>query len=139
MFGGGGDGVGVGAGGVREPDGRVVELAGQGGGAGGVFVAGEDALQEVGGGGGQDRVRGDAGVRVSVADHGQVGVVGVPAAGEHCVQLLAGEVVAGEAVHGVHGHALGGVDGARVPEFDGVAGVVGGQGDREPVAGVLDA
>ena len=50
-------------------------------------------------------------MRVAVADDLQVEVVGVPAAGEHRVQLLPGLLPGSEAVHGVGGDALRGVDG----------------------------
>ena len=43
-----------------------------------------------------------------------------------------------EAVHGVGGDALGGVDGAGVAEAGGVADVVGGQPDGELAAVVSD-
>ena len=66
------------------------------------------------------------------------GVVGVPAAGEHGVGLLAGLVAGEEAVAGVGGDALGGVDGGGVAEFDGLGDVVGGQGELVVVAQVLD-
>ena len=43
-----------------------------------------------------------------------------------------------EAVHGVGGDALGGVDGGGVAETGRVADVVGGQPDGEPAAVVPD-
>ena len=52
---------------------------------------------------------------VAVADDPQVEVVGGPAAGEHCVQLLPGLLPGQQAVHGVGGDALGGVDGGVDP------------------------
>ena len=66
----------------------------------------------------------DDGVRVAVADDLQVQVVGVPAAGEHRVQLLAGLGAGGDAVHGVGGDALGAVDGGGVAELGGGGHVV---------------
>ena len=56
----------------------------------GAVVAGQDLFEEVGGGAGGDGLGSDEGVRVAVADDLQVEVVGVPAAGEHRVELLAG-------------------------------------------------
>ncbi len=44
---------------------------------------------------------------VAVADHLEVEVVGVPAAGQHGVQLLPGLLPGQQAVHGVGGDALG--------------------------------
>ena len=53
---------------------------------------------------------------VAVADDLEVEVVGVPAAGEHGVQLLPGLLPGQQAVHGVGGDALGGMDGGGVAE-----------------------
>ena len=53
---------------------------------------------------------------VAVADDLEVEVVGVPAAGEHGVQLLPGLLPGEQAVHGVGGDALGAVDGGGVTE-----------------------
>ena len=53
---------------------------------------------------------------VAVADDLEVEVVGVPAAGEHGVQLLSGLQPGQQAVHGVGGDALGAVDGGGVTE-----------------------
>jgi hypothetical protein len=75
-------------------------------------------------------------VRVAVADHLKVEVVGGPAAGEHGVQLLSGFLPGQQAVHGVGGDALGGMDGAGVAETGRLADIVGGQADGEPAAGV---
>jgi hypothetical protein len=55
-------------------------------------------------------------VGIAVADDSEVEVVGVPAAGEHGVQLLSGFLPGQQAVHGVGGDALGGVDGGGVAE-----------------------
>jgi hypothetical protein len=52
-------------------------------------VAGEDLLQRLGRGARADGLGPDNGVGVAVADDLEVEVVGVPAAGEHGVQLLA--------------------------------------------------
>ena len=71
---------------------------------------------------------------VAVADHLQVEMVGVPAAGEHGVQLLPGLLSGEEAVHGVGGDALGGMDGGGVAETGRLANVVGGESDGEPAA-----
>ena len=71
----------------------------------------------------------DEAVRVAVADDLQVEVVGVPAAGEHRVQLLPGFLPGQQAVHGVGGDALGGVDRGGIAETGRLADIVGGQPD----------
>ena len=72
-----------------EEQGRwVAELAQQGAGGDGPFIAGEDLLQCLGRCARCDGVGSDDGVGVAVADDLEVEVVGVPAAGEHGVQLL---------------------------------------------------
>jgi hypothetical protein len=53
-------------------------------------------------------------MRIAVADDLQVKVVGGPTAGEHCVQLLSGLLPGREAVNGVSGDALGGMDGGGI-------------------------
>ena len=73
---------------------------------------------------------------VAVADDLEVEVVGVPAAGEHGVQLLPGLLPGQQAVHGVGGDALGGVDGGGIAETGRGRDVVGGQPDGEVAAGV---
>ena len=65
---------------------------------------------------GADGVGSDEAVGVAVADDLEVEVVGVPAAGEHRVQLLPGLLPGQQAVHGVGGDALGAVDGGGVTE-----------------------
>ena len=55
-------------------------------------------------------------MRVAVTAHLQVEVIRGPAAGEHRVQLLPGFLSGDQAVHGVRGDALGGVDGCGVAE-----------------------
>ena len=117
VLGGDVEGVEVAGGGVAEPDGRVVLVAEQGGGGPGGVVAGQDLLEDVGGGGRADRLGPDDAVRVAVADDLQVEVVGDAAAGQHRVQLLPGLLAGGQAVHGVGGDALGGVDGGGVAEL----------------------
>ena len=67
---------------------------------------------------------------VAVADDLEVEVVGVPAAGEHGVELLAGLLPGEQAVHGVGGDALGAVDGGGVAEAGRGSDVVGGQPAR---------
>jgi hypothetical protein len=69
-------------------------------------------------------------VGVAVADDLELEVVGVPAAGERGVQLLAGLVPGREAVHGVGGDALGGMDGGGVAETGRGAHIVNRQPDR---------
>ena len=63
---------------------------------------------------------------VAVADDLEVEVVGVPAAGEHGVQLLPGFLPRDLTVHGVGGDALGGMDGAGVAETGRGADIVDG-------------
>ena len=75
---------------------------------------------------------------VSVADDLEVEVVGVPAAGEHGVELLPRFLSGQEAVHGVGGDALGRMDGGGVAETGRLADIVGGESDREVAAGVPD-
>jgi len=63
-------------------------------------------------------------------------MVGVPAAGEHRVQLLSGFLPGQQAVHGVGGDALGGMDGAGIAETGRGLNVVGGKSDGEVAARV---
>src|SRR3954462_4042354 len=81
----------------------------------------------------------DGGVGVAVSEDRQVEVVGGRSAGEHCVQLLVWSATGDEAVHGVGGDALGGVDGGRIAEFDGRPDVVGWQGGNRAGAEVFHA
>ena len=53
---------------------------------------------------------------IAVADDLEVEVVGVPAAGEHGVQLWSRFLPGHQAVHRVGGDALGAVDGGGVAE-----------------------
>jgi hypothetical protein len=55
-------------------------------------------------------------VRVAVADDLEVKMVGAPAAGQHGVQLLPGLLAAEQAVYGVGGDALGGMDGCGIAQ-----------------------
>ena len=128
--------VGVALDRLEQPGRWVVELAQQGAGGDGRFVAGEDLLQRLGRGARCDGVGSDEGVRVAVADDLEVEVVGVPAAGEHGVQLLPGFLPGEQAVHGVGGDALGAVDGGGVAEAGRGADVVGGQSDGAVAAAV---
>ena len=75
---------------------------------------------------------------VAVADDLEVEVVGVPAAGEHGVQLLPGLLPGQQAVHGVSGDALGGMDGAGIAETGRSLDIVGGEPDGELAAVVPD-
>ena len=75
---------------------------------------------------------------VAVADDLEVEVVGVPAAGEHGVQLLPGLLPGQQAVHGVGGDALGTVDGGGVAETGRVAHIVNRQPDGQLAAVVPD-
>ena len=63
-----------------------------------------------------EMVSGRMRVGVAVADDLEVEVVSVPAAGEHGVQLLPGLLPGQQAVHGVGGDALRGVDGGGIAE-----------------------
>ena len=76
-----------------------------------------------------DGLGSDEAVRVAVADDLEVEVVGVPAAGEHGVQLLPRLLPGQQAVHGVGGDALGGVDGGGIAETGRGRDVVGGEPD----------
>jgi hypothetical protein len=80
--------VGVALDRLEKPGRWVAELAQQGAGRGGRFIAGNDLLQRLGRRARCNGIGSDDGVRVAVADHLHVEVVGVPAAGEHRVQLL---------------------------------------------------
>ena len=73
---------------------------------------------------------------VAIADDLEVEVVGVPAAGEHGVQLLPGFLAGQEAVDGVGGDALRSVNGGGVAESGRGLNVVGGKSDGEVAAGV---
>ena len=75
---------------------------------------------------------------VAVADDLEVEVVGVPAAGEHGVQLLPGLLPGQQAVHGVGGDALGGMDGGGVAETGRGAHIVNRQPDGQLAAVVPD-
>ena len=75
---------------------------------------------------------------VAVADDLEVEVVGVPAAGEHGVQLLPGLLPGQQAVHGVGGDALGAVDGGGVTESGRGRDVIRGELALELAAAVPD-
>src|SRR5215210_2372922 len=77
-------------------------------------------------------------MRVAVADNLEVEVVGVPAAGEHGVQLLAGFLPGQQAVHGVGGDTLGRVDGGGVAETGRAAHIATRQPDGQLAAVVPD-
>src|SRR5829696_2113918 len=62
----------------------------------------------------------------------------MPAAGEHGVQLLSEFLPGQQAVHGVGGDALGGVDGGGVAESGRGLNVVGWEPDSQLAAVVLD-
>ena len=76
----------------------------------------------------------DDAVRVAVPNDLQIEVVCDLAAGQHGVQLLAGLLAGGEAVHGVHRDSLGGVHGGGVAELGGGLHVGGWQPYPVPVA-----
>jgi hypothetical protein len=104
----------------------------------GGLVAVEDLLQGLGRCAGCDCFGPDEGVRVAVADDLKVEMVGDPPSGEHGVQLLPCLLSSYEAVHGVGGDALGGVDGGGVAESGRGLNVVGGEPFGEAAAGVPD-
>src|SRR4029450_10961905 len=80
----------------------------------------------------------DEGVGLAVADDLEVEVVGVPAAGEHGVQLLSGLLPGQQAVHGVGGDALGRMDGGGIAKPGRRLNVVGGESDGQLAAVVPD-
>ena len=75
---------------------------------------------------------------VAVADDLEVEVVGVPAAGEHGVQLLPGLLPGEESVHGVGGDALRRMDGGGIAETGRGAHIVTRQPDGQLAAVVPD-
>jgi hypothetical protein len=121
-----------------EPHRRVLKLTQQGGGGDGRVVAGEDLLQGLGRSWGCDGFGPDHSVRVTVADDLEVEVVGVPAAAEHGVELLAGLLPCEQSVHGVGRNPLSAVDRGGVAETGRFADVVGGQLDGAVAAVVPD-
>ena len=94
---------------------------------------GQDLLEQIGGGPKVNIVGLEHRVRIPIANHGNVDVVGAAAAGQHGVELLSGLLTGNDAVHGVGGDTLRGVHGAGVTELDGGLDVVGGQGDHAAV------
>jgi hypothetical protein len=62
----------------------------------------------------------------------------MPAAGEHGVQLLSGFLPGDQAVHGLGGDALGGMDGAGVAQTGRGAHIVKRQPDGQLAAAVPD-
>jgi hypothetical protein len=82
--------VGVALDRLEQPGRWVVEVAQHGAGGDRRFISGDDMLQRLGRRARCDGVGSDDGVGVAVANDLQVEVVGVPAAGEHRVQLLPG-------------------------------------------------
>src|SRR5829696_5291316 len=113
--------------------GRGLFLPADGGSRGGEVAAEENPVQQVGGCELTDLGLEDA-VGVSVAAHRQVEVVRGASAADHGVELFAGHQLVNEAVGGVGGDALGGVDSGGVAELDRLPHVTGGQGDRLPRA-----
>src|SRR4029450_4984913 len=75
---------------------------------------------------------------VAVADHLKVDVVGVPAAGEHGVQLLPGLLPGQQAVHGVGRDPLRGMNGGGVTESGWGRDVIRGELALELAAAVSD-
>jgi hypothetical protein len=98
--------VGVALDRLEKPGRWVVEFAQQGAGGDGRFVGGEDLLQRLGRRARCDGLGPNDGVGVAVADDLEVEVVGVPAAGEHGVQLLSGLLPGQQAMHGVGGTTI---------------------------------
>src|SRR4029453_10478337 len=127
------EGVEVAGGAMAEQDRRVVLLPLQCGRGKWGGVTGQDLLKQLGCGS-QFVVRGSQDcVRVSVADHGEIEVVGGAAAGQHGAELLPRLRAGSEAVHAVDSDALGAVDGAGVAEFGDTADVVSWQGHSAAV------
>ena len=83
-------GVEVAPDGFAEPDGGGLLVSQQGAGRSWAAVSGKDVFEQLGRGGGQYRVGPGEGVRVPVAGHRNVDVVGAAAAGQHGVELLPG-------------------------------------------------
>jgi hypothetical protein len=121
--------VGVAPNGLEQPGSRVAEFSEQCASWGGGFVTSEDLPQNLGWSAGCDGVGSDKGVRVAVADHLEVKVVGRSPAGEHRIQLLPGLLPGDQAVHRVGGEALGAVDRGGIAEAGWAADIVGGQPD----------
>ena len=130
-------GVDVALDGVAEPDGGILLFSQYGAGGSWGVVSGQDVFEQLGRGGGAYRVGPDEGVRVAVADQLQVDVVAEPSAGAHGVQLLPRLVAGDQAVHGVGGDPLGGVNRGGVAQFHGIAYVAGGQLDGAATPDVL--
>ena len=130
--------VGVALDRLEKPGRGVIEFAHHGAGRDGRFIAGNDLLQRLSRRAGCDDFGPDDAVRVAVADDLEVEVVGVPAAGEHGVQLLPGFLPGQEAVHCVGGDALGGMDGGGIAETGRGAHIVNGQPDGQLAAVVPD-
>jgi hypothetical protein len=86
-------------------------------------------FEQLGRGAGGDSFGSDEGVRVTVADHLQIEVIFGPTADEHRVQLLPAFLSGNQALHGVGGDALGGVDGGGVAETGWGLNIVGWQPD----------
>jgi hypothetical protein len=130
--------VGVALDRLEKPGRWAGELAQHGGGWDGRFIASEDLLQRLGRHVRWDGVGSDEGVGVAVADDLEVEVVGVPTTGQHGVQLLSAFLPGQQAVHGVGGDALRGMDGAGIAETSRGAHIVNWQPDGQLAAVVPD-
>jgi hypothetical protein len=75
-------------------------------------------------------------VGVAVADHLEVKVVGVAAAGERGVQLLTGFLPGQQAVHRVGGDTLGSMDGGGIAQTGRLTHILTRQSDGQEAAGV---
>ena len=126
-------GVEVARDGFAEPDGGVLLFSQQGAGRSWAAVSGQDLFEQLGRGGGQYRVGPDEGVRVAVADHRNVDVVGGAAAGHHGVELLPGLLTGHDTMHGVGGDALRGMHSGGVTQFGSGADIAGGERDGAAV------
>jgi hypothetical protein len=80
-------------------------------------VAGQDVFEQLGSGGDASVLGSQDRMRVSVADHGKVQVVGRTATGQHCVEESTVLGAGSKAVHGVDRGPLGSVHGAGVAEW----------------------
>jgi hypothetical protein len=101
------------------------EVSQQGAGRSWGFVSGQDLFEQLGRGRGSYGVGSDEGVRVALADQLQVDVVAAPCPCAHGVELLPRFVAGDQAVHGVGGDPLGGMNRGGVAEFDPIPYVAG--------------
>ena len=97
----------------------------------GRVVADQDLVQRLGRCRWCDGVGSDQVVGVAVADDPEVEVVGVPATGQHRIELLPRFPASEHPVHGVGRYALGTMNCGRVAETYGRPDIIGGQSADE--------